>query len=471
MSKPIRTPLLTATVFLAGALVTVGVLALYTNIVDRRAEERERVFRVTDVTEDTLDPAEWGKNYPRQYDSYKRTVDIERTRYGGSEDFQKLDSDPMLRTLFAGYAFGIDFREERGHAYMLSDQRETKRVTERKQPGACLNCHASVLTAFREAGVKAGVPNDENHRWEAVQKGFFEVNKMPYAEATKLVTHPVTCVDCHNPKTMEVRVTRPAFITGIRALAASNDPLPNFPSIERWRKTARSTPYDPNKDASRQELRSMVCTQCHVEYYFTKSDKQLVFPWQNGLKIEQIEKYYNDSNYADWEHKISKAPTLKAQHPEMELWSQGIHARSGVACADCHMPYERQGAVKVSSHHVRSPMLNVASSCQTCHRQDEEEIKFRVEVIQNRTFKLLKTAESATVDLIRAIETAMQKGASDEQLKSAREYQRKAQFRADFINAENSMGFHAPQEAARILAESIDNARLGQLEIAKLGLR
>jgi nitrite reductase (cytochrome c-552) len=464
----IRTPLLTASVFLAGALVTVGVLALYTNIVQRKAEEKQYVFEVVKVTEDTSDPAEWGKNYPKQYDSYKRTVDTERTRYGGSENFQKLDSDPLLRTIFAGYAFGIDFREDRGHAFMLDDQRETKRVTERKQPGACLNCHASILTAFREAGVKAGVPNDENHRLDAINKGFTVVNKLTYAQATALVTHPVSCVDCHNPTDMQVRVTRPAFMNGIRALANSSDPLPNFPSIERWRKTNRAAPYDPNKDATRQELRSMVCTQCHVEYYITKQDKQLTFPWQNGLKLEQIEKYYDEVGWKDWEHKISKAPVIKAQHPEMELWSQGIHARSGVACADCHMPYQRQGAVKVSSHHVRSPMLNVAQACQTCHRYDESEIKARVQIIQDRTQGLLKQAEMAVVDLINAIEAAMKAGKNDAQLKTARDFQRKAQFRADFINAENSMGFHAPQEAARILAESINFARLGQLEVAKL---
>ncbi len=464
----IRGPVLTASVFLAGALVTVGVLALYTNIVQRKAEEKQHVFQVVEITEDTIDPAEWGKNYPKQYDSYKRTVDTERTRYGGSENFQKLDSDPFLRTIFAGYAFGIDFREERGHAFMLDDQRETKRVTERKQPGACLNCHASVLTAFRETGVKAGVPNDEDHRWEAVAKGFTLVNKLTYSAATALVTHPVSCVDCHNPTDMAVRVTRPAFMNGIQALAKSNDPLPNFPSIERWRKTNQAVPYDPNKEASRQELRSMVCTQCHVEYYITKEDKQLTFPWQNGLKLEQIEKYYDDVGWKDWEHKISKAPVLKAQHPEMELWSQGIHARSGVACADCHMPYQRQGAIKVSSHHVRSPMLNVAQACQTCHRYDETEIKARVEVIQDRTQKLLTQSESAVVDLINAIATAMKAKKTDSQLKTARDFQRKAQFRADFINAENSMGFHAPQEAARLLAESINFARLGQLEVAKL---
>ncbi len=468
MQQRIRPPIFTATVFLAGALVTAGVLALYGNISARKAEEREVVFRVTEIKEDTVDPSIWGQNFPKQYDSYKRTVDIERTRYGGSENFQRLDADPFLRTIFAGYPFSLDYREERGHAYMLDDQRETERVKQRKQPGACLHCHASVIGAYKDAGIKAGVPDDAIHRQDAIMKGFEIVNKLPYSEATKLVSHPVACVDCHDSQTMQVRVTRPGFLIGVQALAKSKDPLPHFPSIERWRKGNRATSYDPNKEASRQELRSMVCTQCHVEYYITKEDKQLTYPWQNGLKLEQIESYYDGIGWKDWEHKISKAPVIKAQHPEMELWSQGIHARSGVACADCHMPYERQGAVKVSSHQVRSPMLNVARACQTCHRYDEDEIKARVEVIQDRTKKLMDQSESAVVDLINAIEGAMKAGATDAQLKTARDYQRKAQFRTDFINAENSMGFHAPQEAARILAESINFARLGQLEVMKL---
>jgi nitrite reductase (cytochrome c-552) len=470
MSQPRRSrgPLLTASVFLAGALVTAGVLALYSNIVQRQAEARERVFRVVEINEDTEDAATWGKNFPRQYDSYLRTVDVERTRYGGSENFQRLDTDPNLKTIFAGYAFSIDYREERGHAYMLDDQRETRRVTERKQFGVCLNCHASVLGAFRKAGLEAGVPSDDAHREEAIFKGFSIVNKMPYADATKLVAHPVTCGDCHNPETMAVRVTRPAFITGLQNLAKSDDPLPHLPSLERWRKGNRATPYNPNLEASRQELRSLACAQCHVEYYFPKETKELTYPWHNGLKVEKIERYYDSIGWKDWDHKISNAPVVKAQHPEFELWSQGIHARSGVACADCHMPYERQGAVKVSSHHVRSPMLSVARSCQTCHRYDEDEIKARVQTIQDRTKKLLDSAENALVDLIEAIEAAQKAGASDAQLKAARDFQRKAQFRADFINAENSMGFHAPQEAARILAESIDYARQGQLEVAKI---
>jgi nitrite reductase (cytochrome c-552) len=443
------------------------IMLLYQNVVTRKAEATKDVFRVVEVSDKTVDPAIWGKNYPRQYDSYKRTVDIERTKHGGSEAFQHLDTSPSWKRIFAGNPFSVDYREERGHAYMLSDQQETERVTKFKQPGSCLHCHASTLQTYISEGIKAGVPEGKQH-WEAqIQKGFEVVCGMPYAEANKLVEHPVSCIDCHDAESMALRVNRPGFVNGIRALAKSDYPTPHLPSIERWRTDGRKGNYDPNKDATRQEMRSMVCAQCHVEYYFKGDNKLVTFPWDKGLKVEQMEAYYNEIGFKDFTHKETGAAALKAQHPEFELWSQGIHARAGVSCADCHMPYQRDGAVKVSSHHVRSPLLNVAASCQSCHRIPEQEIKDRVHVIQDRTQDLLKRGEKALVGLIDAIVVAQKTGANDVQLKAARDFQRQSQWRLDFIKAENSMGFHAPQEAARILAEAIDYARQGELAVAR----
>jgi nitrite reductase (cytochrome c-552) len=277
-------------------------------------------------------------------------------------------------------------------------------------------------------------------------KGFAEINHMPYFDARKLVQHPVACIDCHDPATMQLRVTRPGFILGMRAL--KNDPN-----------------YDPNTMATRQEMRSFVCGQCHVEYYFKGPDKQLVYPWAKGLHADEILSYYDEVKQADWTHAETGAKVLKAQHPEFEMWNQGIHARSGVACADCHMPYMREGALKISDHHVRSPLLNINRACQTCHRWPEEELKSRVETIQNRTFEMRNTAMDALMGLISDIKTAKAGGANDTQLDTARDYQRKAQFLLDFVEAENSTGFHAPQEAARILTKSLDLSRKGQLAI------
>jgi len=459
------------TVLLALAAGTVAALALYQNISLRKREATQTAFTITNLDETVTDPEEWGKNFPRQFDSYQRTVDIERTRHGGSEAFQRLDADPNLRTIFDGYAFAIDYREERGHAYMLSDQRETERVTQRSQPGACLHCHASVINAYRAKGIELGAPGaaDEPflspHGREQLMAGFEAMCAMPYNDATQSVEHPVSCLDCHDPETMALRVTRPGFMEGVAVLAASDAPVPHLPSVERWRKGDRATPYDPNRDASRQEMRSMACGQCHVEYYFKGDGKRLTYPWHNGLKVEQIEAYYDEVGFSDWTHAQSGAKVLKAQHPEFETWSQGIHARSGVSCADCHMPYVREGAIKVSNHHVRSPLLDVARSCQPCHPYGESEILARAEIIQDRHAALLARAEDAVVDLIHAIKAAAEAGASDSTLEAARAMQRKAQFRVDFCNAENSMGFHAPQEGARILGEAIDYARQGRLAL------
>lgn len=162
------------------------------------------------------------------------------------------------------------------------------------------------------------------------------------------------------------------------------------------------------------------------------------------------------------------APALKAQHPEFEMWNQGIHARSGVACADCHMPYKREGAHKISTHHVRSPLLDINRSCQTCHKWPEQELRARVETIQDRTYKLRNVAMDALMELIDDLKAAKAAGAGDEQLKVAREAQRHAQFYLDFVEAENSTGFHAPDESARILGESIDFSRRGQNSLRRL---
>ncbi|MFW5692968.1 MAG: ammonia-forming cytochrome c nitrite reductase subunit c552 [Thermoguttaceae bacterium] len=428
-------------VLVGAAVATVLILALLISIFTRKQEARVPFERVVEVDEDTIDPKVWGANWPRQYDSYKRTVDHERTRYGGSDAIpvQKLDEYPWLRTMWSGYAFSLDYREARGHAYMLWDQDHTERVAQRPQPGACLHCHASILPAYRYVG-----KGD-------VMEGFRQVNAMSWSEARNLkddegrplVEHPVSCVDCHDPETMRLRITRPAFIEGIRAYKASQG----------------VDDYNVNRDASHQEMRTFACAQCHVEYYFTKPDTQVVYPWRNGLLVEEIETYYDEMEFSDWTHGITGAPMLKAQHPEFELWNQGTHAAAGVSCADCHMPYRRVGAMKVSDHHVRSPLLDVAASCQTCHNVPEEELLRRAHTIQDRTHGLIERAAEALSDMIEAIAEAKEAGGTDEQLEPLQALHRKAQWRLDYVFSENSHGFHAPQESARILAESIDFSR------------
>jgi nitrite reductase (cytochrome c-552) len=325
---------------------------------------------------------------------------------------------------------------------MLEDQTFTMRQQAAPQPGACLNCHASTFIAFKKAG------------GGDIVRGFEKINAMPYAEASKLVKHPVACIDCHDPGTMALRVTRPAFIEGMRAYRASQG----------------VKDYDVNVEASRAEMRAFVCGQCHVEYYFRGPERRLVFPWSKGVKVEQIQAYYDEIKFRDWTHKDTGAPALKAQHPEFELWSQGIHARAGVTCADCHMPIIKFENRTVSDHWVRSPLLNIENACLGCHQKRDpnltaQEMKARVEQIQDRHWNLRQHAMTALLALIADLKEAKQAGRSDAELVTARYLQRRAQFYLDFVEAENSTGFHAPQEAARILAESLNYARQGQLAV------
>ena len=451
MLKPRNNNLRLAALFLAAFAVAFGLVALLMSIRGHKQEAANPFFRVVELTDDTEDPEIWGKNFPQQYDAYKKTVDMVRTRYGGSEAVprvpdakdpravvtqSKIEINPNLKRMWAGYSFALDFREERGHAYMLEDQIFTGRQAV-PQPGTCLHCHASVYVPYKKAG------NGD------LFKGFEVVNHMPYAEAAKLVSHPVSCIDCHESQTMQLRVTRPAFIEGIRNYKASLG-IAN---------------YDVNKDATRQEMRSYVCGQCHVEYSFQGPEKRLVYPWFKGLTVDAALAFYDSIGFKDWKHAETGAPMLKAQHPEFDLWNQGTHARAGVACADCHMPYVRVGAQKISDHHVRSPLLNVAAACQTCHRVEEKELVARAERIQTKTANLEKLALTALVDLIDEIDASIKAGATEAQLASARDYQRKASFYVDYVEAENSTGFHADQEAARILAESINFSRLGTISL------
>ena len=448
---PRRSRLLLLSV-IAASVAAIVVAGLLISIFERKQEAQNRYVRVVELSDQVDDPAVWGRQFPQEYDLYRRTTDMQRTRYGGSEGVphsptegdprtivarSKLEEDPRLKQMWAGYAFSADYREKRGHAYMLEDQVFTQRQQVAKQPGACLNCHASLVPAYQELG-----------RGD-VFKGFEALNHMPYFEARKLVKFPIACVDCHEPNTMELRITRPAFIEGIRAFKESQ-------GVQN---------YDVNHDATRQEMRSYVCAQCHVTYYFKGPEKRLTFPWPKGLQLDEIIAAENEDSVSEWVHRDTGTAMMKARHPEFETWSQGIHARSGVACADCHMPYMREGGQKVTDHNVRSPLLNVNRACQTCHRWPEQELRDRVEQIQTRFYDTRQIAMDSLMDLLRDIETARNAGSTDEELKNARQAQRTCGFAIDFLVTENSMGFHADQYSVKQFAQAINRCRQGQLAL------
>lgn len=413
---------------------------------------------VVKLTDDTEDPAEWGKNYPYHYADFMRTEEMVATKYGGSHKLShttgtatdsrafvaqsKIDEDDGLKKMWAGMPFSIDFREDRGHAYMLIDQIHTKRQNG-KQPGACLSCHASTYVTYKKNG-------DGD-----ITKGWEKLNPMSYPAALNNATHPakhpVSCIDCHDPVTTKLRITRPAFMEGIKAYKASQG----------------IADYDVNQMATKQEMKSYTCGQCHVEYYFKGNEKRLTFPWSKGLKVENIYAVYEENGFKDWQQPKTGSNLLKAQHPEFETWSQGIHARSNVSCADCHMGKKQVKGVEITDHYLASPMLKAAQTCLTCHpKWTEAELKSRVETIQDRTFGLRNQAMGALKELLVDIETA---SASAGGTVSAEvlALHRKGQFYFDFVEAENSVGFHAPDEANRILGESINYLRQAQVKLFK----
>lgn len=500
----------------AVAVATAGIGYLLVTIFEHKTDARTPWLKVVELDETSVDPAIWGKNWPHHYEQYLETAGDKY--YGGSSALpeSKLEQDPWLKRLYAGYAFSIDYREARGHAYMLYDQVVTERVNKRQQAGACLHCHASTTVLYRKTGLEAmGLPADHptlaaDFNEEAVIKGFEELSREPYHTVLKKLAampdggldgdadpferpplggfegkelpeghfplddvHPVSCIDCHDPDTMQLRITRPGFLLGIAEFAAGNGDASIFPSIEKWRKHPSDERYNPNKMASRQEMRTFSCAQCHVEYYCASKDT-LNFPWKNGLNLEGIEQTWEEQTFPDGEkfydykHAETGAPLFKAQHPEFELWSQGIHARSGVSCADCHMAYERTGAMKLSSHNVQSPLNNINNACQTCHNVPENDLRERVLVIQEKTEALKQRAAAAMTDMLDAILAAKEAGIDEQSLQPIYDLQRAAMWRLDFISSENSKGFHADQEAARLLGESIDYSRQAQSTALKL---
>jgi len=420
--------------FLFVTAMTVFVAWLLIDIFEHKQEAKLKFVKVVDIPENELDPKIWRMNFPREYDSYVKTMNTKELadyskfgRYGGSETFSKLDKFPNMKRLFAGYAFGIEYNEEQGHMHSLSDMLSTSRLGDKK-PAACLHCHAGGVFQIIES--------------LGPEKYFGSLAKdIVHDHGLK---HPIVCADCHDPKSMDLRVTRLGFK---EAMARRGVDL---------------------SKATRQEMRTYVCGQCHVEYYFKGPGKHLTYPWDKGINIDQIEAYYDEVQFTDWVHEETKTPMLKMQHPEFELWSSGIHARSGVTCVDCHMPYKREGAVKVSDHWIRTPLENITNSCLTCHRMTEDEMKSRVLEIQDKTFELLTRSEKAIVSALDVMKEAIAAGATDDELKESRSFHRKAQMRWDFISAENSMGFHSPQEAARILGDSIDYARQAEISAHKV---
>lgn len=412
-------------ILLAAALATFLLGLLAASILQRREEARQRLpLQTIDVWE--TDSRAWGANFPREYEAYRKMADSStRTQYGGATPRDYLEETPANVILFAGYSFAKEYRQARGHVHAVEDVTCTQRVN-KATPATCWTCKSP----------------DVPRLMAAMTPEKFYAAKFDDLKAE--ITHPIGCLDCHEPNTMKLRVTRPAL---------------------------REAFQRQNKDidqASHQEMRSLVCAQCHVEYYFKGPGNYLTFPWDKGMSPEQMEEYYDDAGFADWTHTVSKAKMVKLQHPDYEVYRTGVHAYRNIACADCHMPYRTEGGVKFTDHHIQSPLLNIANSCAVCHRWSEEEIRRRVESSQDKIHEGRAWAETMLAKAHFDIAAASEAGAADEELAAVRKLVRNAQLRWDYVAASNGMGFHSPQESQRILAAAVDLAGKCRVECARI---
>lgn len=421
---------------------------LFASILERRNEAKIRPPLV-EIGKFETDSSRWAVNWPRQYAAYeKMRDDTTETKYGGGLPRDYLQETPANVILFAGYGFAKEYRQARGHLWAIEDVTTTERIGP-TTPATCWTCKSpDVPRKMAEFGLlkrKGEKPGEESASFEKLLlAGAADFYAKKFDELRGEITHPIGCLDCHDPETMRLRISRPAL-------------------IEAFQRQGR----DINA-VSHQEMRTLVCAQCHVEYYFKGEGNYLTFPWDGGLSVDAMADYYNSRKFSDWTHAISKAPMVKMQHPDYEVYSQGIHAFRGVSCADCHMPYRSEGGMKFTDHHLQSPLLNISNSCAVCHRWSEAEIRSRVESIQDKVREGRDRAERAIAFAHFDIAACMEAGAADEELAGVRDLVRQAQLRWDYVAANNGMGFHAPQECMRILTAAVDLAQQCRLECSRI---
>ena len=420
-------------IFVGTMTVVFALGLLAANIMEHRTEALMAYHPPQTVGEFEPRNEIWGKNFPKEYSSYLKTSETDfQSKYNSSKKTDALEKDPKLVILWAGYAFSKEYNQPRGHYYAIEDIRNILRTGAPKnendgpQPNTCWTCKSPDVPRVMH---EIGIDKFYSGKWAA--RGSDIVN-------------PIGCADCHDPQSMNLKITRPAL-------------------IEAFQRQGRDI-----ATATHQEKRSLVCAQCHVEYYFKGDGRYLTFPWDKGFKVEDIEAYYDSVQFTDWTHQLSKAPMLKAQHPEYETWQMGIHARRGVSCADCHMPYISEGGVKYTDHHVQSPLANINRSCQVCHRQSEEELKNSVYANQDRIYELRMSAEEKLVRAHYEAKAAWDSGATDSEMAPALQLIRHAQWRWDFSVASHGASAHAPVEMGRILGTSIDKAQEARVVLSRI---
>ncbi len=414
-----------------GIVFVLGIFAA--SIIQRRTEAT--MLNIPLYNLDKFEPRNevWGKAYPREYATYKEMADTSfRSKYGGSATIDVLEEDPRMVILWAGYSFSRDYNQGRGHIYAIEDIHNTLRTgtpdanTPDMQYSSCWTCKSP------------DVPRVIN------EIGAAEFYKKPWSERLSQIVNPIGCANCHNPEDQSLRIVQTPFIE----------------AMERQGKSI--------KDFTLNEKRTMVCAQCHVEYYFKKEGSYVTFPWDNGLSAEDMEKYYDDIEFYDYIHALSKTPIIKAQHPDYEIFTTGVHYDRGVSCTDCHMPYVREGSQKITDHKIQSPLNNIANSCLVCHRESEDELRRNVYERQDKVHQQRILLEDLIVKAHIETACAIDLGASDEQLKPIHKYIRAAQWRWDYVGASHGGSFHSPVESLRVTSAGIEKASHARVEISRL---
>jgi len=419
MNPAPRRPLLPGWLVLSLAmLAALGLGLLASSINQRRVEARlVRVQFMQPLEAEEANPERWSRSFPRQalaWESSRDPAGAPAFLYEQVRDY--LVERPRLAVLWAGFPFARAWKWPRSHVHSVEDVVGTSRIDE-ETPAACWACKSSdAPRLMTRDGLSAFYAQDfEHHKSEA--------------------TNPIACLDCHDPQTMELRISRPAL-------------------KEALQRQGR----DPEK-ASLQEKRSLVCAQCHVEYYFKgKLENHLTHPWDEGLTPEAFEEFYARAGHVDWIHPISGARMLKMQHPDYELSQQGPHARAGISCTDCHMPYVTEGSARVTDHSMPPPSRNLLAACQVCHPWSEAELHDSIVRPQRATRLAREQAEKALVAAHLEVGDAARHGATDAELEEVRALLTRAQLSWDYVASANSQGFHAPEEALRILGRSLDLA-------------
>lgn len=416
-------------VFMLGLLIN--------SVMERRAETLFINRNKTKIEEFESRNELWGQNYKKEFDSYYQTADTSYTSmYGGGKMRDMLEEDARNVILWAGYAFAKDYNQGRGHVYAVEDVRNTLRTgapmhpEDGPQPSSCWVCKSPDVPRMMD------------------KLGIDEFYKKTWAALGSEIVNPIGCADCHDTKTMNLKITRPALIDAYK---------------------------EQGKDitkASHNEMRSLVCAQCHVEYYFDKKSvpgaAKVKLPWAKGHTAEEMESYYDNIEFTDFVNALSKTPIIKAQHPDYELYKAGVHAERGVSCADCHMPYKSEGGQKFTDHKIQSPLNNVANSCQVCHREEEKTLIANVNQRQRKVTDIKISLEDQLVKAHLEAKMAWEKGAKEEQMKPVLKLIRQAQWRWDYVSASHGGSFHAPLESARILGAGLDKVTEARMALSRV---